>query len=156
MANNVYVSSRREFECTYLGTVDPKTGKLPLESHRYTVEVTVVSDPNYPLYSDGQIISFERLNKLLEVVVLDHAWVVADNSQVRKSESRIVEELQSLGVTVERIPVSVVCAETIAEYIGSTVQTLLNRNHPDIHVLVDEVKLRENSRNYVVWKPQVR
>lgn len=155
MPNDVYVSSRREFECTYLGSVDPRTGKLPLESHRYMAEVTVIRDPNHPSVN-GQVISFERLNKLLEVVALDHAWVVADHSRVGDDERQIVEALSSLGVTVEYLPAKMVCAETIAEYIGEAIQQILNRDNPDLHVLVDEVKLRENSRNYVVWKPQIR
>ena len=158
---NMYVSSRDEFECSYLGS-DP-AGKLQLEAHRYVIEVTVVADPAYPCVSvqtalwdaTRQVISFDTLKTIIQTCVPDKSFILGDEFlPSREGEHELAIALAKLNVPLVHLGVESISAEILASYIGNQLtKELIRWKYP--FLVVSELRLRENSRNYVTWKPSI-
>lgn len=139
---NMVVSQRSSFECTYL--VKSESNQYTLNSHSYRVEISVVGPQQ--LEDHGFVIEFKNLKKLLDACLPDHTFLydASDSNQ-----EQLAVDFYRLSIHV--LGLSVVCAESIARYIGENLQESLYELYPGI--IIQELKLRETADSFVVWKP---
>ena len=138
---NMVVSQRSSFECTYL--VKDNNDYI-LNSHNYKVEVSVVGPQQFE--DHGFVIEFKILKKLLDNCLPDHTFLYTKDD---RNQELLKLDFESLYVPV--LGLSIVCAESIAEYIGEKLQESLYNLYPGI--IIQELKLRETADSFVVWKP---
>ena len=139
---NMVVSQRSSFECTYL----VKEGNdYVLNSHNYKVEVSVIGPQQ--LEDHGFVIEFKTLKKLLDKCLPDHTFLYTNDD---RNQELLKLDFESFYVPVLGLPL--VCAESIAKYIGENLQESLYKLYPGI--IIQELKLRETADSFVVWKPE--
>lgn len=140
--NSAVVTQRCEFECSYLSNIGVDNA-MELNSHRYRVEVSVMSiDREIP-------IEFSQLKRCIRNVVPDKHFIYNALDGPSKEEAQIISGLQSLHVPVLEA-YFVLSAENIVTYIAEQIQLVLNRMC-DNTVVVVSVKLRENNDSFVEW-----
>lgn len=148
MNTNLTVTTRQDFECTYLSTVTSAASGLCFNAHRYTVEVTVSGDPTFP--DNDVLIPFDALNMIVQLAVPNMCYLTSGKLQ---ADMDIATLFQKYGLLVRYVDCTVICAESLARIIGNAIQKQLVGQYP--HVVVKSVKLRETASNYVTWRPPV-
>ncbi len=133
------VTQSCEFECCYL--IDRS-----LNAHRYRIEVTVEGPQREEDY--GYVIEFSKLKTYIQSVVPDGSFIFDTVSQNIGRD--VAFTLGQRGVSVCGMPFHL-CAESLCNYISTTLQDVLNKNEPGVTIVVS--KLRENGTSYVSWRP---
>lgn len=133
------ITQKREFECCYIS----ETG---LNAHRYRIDVTVSGNQRY--VDTGQVISFEQLSEYIRMAVPDKYWVYGEASSL--DILNVVAAIKTCKIPTWSLPVVSVSCEKLCERIASKLQLMLDQFEPG--VIVEQVKLVENSTSYALWR----
>lgn len=136
---DMQVTQRVEFECCYL---QPDR----LNAHRYKVEATVFAPQRY--HDTGQVIEFSELRRIMRTCVPDNAFVycAGDTGGISSDIAVVLKRANYPTWCLSTL----VTAESLCEHIATTLQDRLTFEYPG--VTVQEVKLRETTDSFVVWR----
>lgn len=136
----IETTQRAEFECGYLTNTPYKM----FTAHQYKIEVTVSS--NQGRDANGVIIEFSDLKKIVESVLPHNRFIYCKADQ---DGTTIANALHNMGITACGYDF-VISAENLVQYFAEAIQHILDGMHPG--VLVEDVKLRENTNSYTRWQ----
>lgn len=147
--SEVVTSQRISFESCYISD-ESITGVRELNAHKYTLEASVAGPQLYE--DDGSILEFSEFKTILRNIVPDKTFLYTQRSDVSfypdKSIAQIMEH-EGVNTRAYNFKISV---EHLAHNFGIELQTILDREYPG--VILTELKLREGSDSFVVYKPR--
>lgn len=134
------ISQRYRFECSYI--YDTADMHHELNSTSYILEATVESTD-----SNTTSIPFETLESMISISVPSKRFLYEIGGWA--GAIKIARTFEELGLPVEGYDVPI-CAEAIVNRIAEKLQNNLDSYFTNL--LVTQVKLRENSESYAIWR----
>ena len=136
------VTQRLEFECCYISN-------RKLNAHRYRIEVTVSGEDRY--LEDGVVIEFTKFREYIQHVVPAGKFVVGKFGYSGESEELAVRDVSramaNCGILTQEYAEA--SCERMCEEIAHQLQQEFYIAEPGL--IVEEVKLREDSQSFAVW-----
>lgn len=147
---SVKVVRHVEFEAAHmLSGYDGGCGSL--HGHSYKLEVTLTCPESERLKHDfGFVTDFKNLNRILKDNVPDHMFMYDVTKGLDTPEGQIVKILQDNGLRTWAFPGSS-SAENMSGALAETIQRAIDKEFPNMGMLVTELKLWETTNSHAIW-----